>query len=548
MVTHEEEADATLRALPTPVHRSSALKVQELTGQFPWEIADFCTETKWDSKLLQKFVLLILNCFPERLRRAEELSRAEVKRLRTAIYQQIEPKPFTKRLCLSQTDIQGAQRALKRSALQQPHPANDEANTQTPITASKDSANQRKRSLSTSNSKPSATKRVHIQQEQDDPPAFSTRSYTRSNGDSISTKPAESKSPAKFQRPPSGSNKVDMTDEEEGEGDEEDEEGEGGKGGKDDDDDDDEEEEEEEKGSDKEQNQEVIEVHDSSEETLDLDQDSSPEHRDVEEPTVSSEDIPYQDHAQDLSIVHGEVEGEQPIIKSNPSQATTYSTLAPRPSSDGKVLVAQLSMSDKEIADTFRRNISFIATRLQTANDKRLKDVGTEYELCARKRQKAFDATVLLIRQLGQLSSDRAKIEEDVKKVDFTVEKTTASLVAYQELQAAGGGMRQISDMLDAALREAISERVRAVETCSTYDLRINNTIKERDEAKASVTRLDANLKEISQRRMNLQRSGEQTFQCNIRMSIDARDEDGHLFGDLTIPLEAIAREEGPLS
>ncbi|CAF3562317.1 unnamed protein product [Fusarium graminearum] len=103
---------------------------------------------------------------------------------------------------------------------------------------------------------------------------------------------------------------------------------------------------------------------------------------------------------------------------------------------------------------------------------------------------------------------------------------------------------RQISDMLDAALREAISERVRAVETCSTYDLRINNTIKERDKAKASVTRLDADLKEISQRRMNLQRSGEQTFQCSIRMSINARDEDGHLFGDLTIPLEAIDREQ----
>lgn len=173
--------------------------------------------------------------------------------------------------------------------------------------------------------------------------------------------------------------------------------------------------------------------------TLDLDQDqdhvedSSPEHRD-EGPNVGSEDIPYQDHAKDLSIGHGEVEREQPIIESNPSQATTYSTLAPRSSSGEKVLMAQLSMSDKEIADTFRRNISFIVTRLQAANDKRLKDVETKYELCARKRQKAFDATVLLIRQLGQLSSDRAKIEEDVKKVDFTVEKTTASLVAYQEL------------------------------------------------------------------------------------------------------------------
>ncbi|KAF5238403.1 hypothetical protein FAUST_5460 [Fusarium austroamericanum] len=528
MVTHEEEADATLRALPTPVHRSSALKVQELTGQFPWEIADFCTETKWDSKLLQKFVLLILNCFPERLCRAEELSRAEVKRLRTAIYQQIEPKPFTKRLCLSQTDIQGAQRALKRLALQQSQPENDE-------TASKDLVNQRKRSLSTSNSNPSATKRVHIQQEQDDPPAFSTRSYTRSNG--------YLKSPTKFQRPPSGNNRVDTTDDKEDE-----EGGEEGEGEDEEEEDEEENEKEKESGKDQDQEQATIEVHDSSEETIDLDQDSSPERRDVEKPTVSSEDIPYQDHAKDLSIGHGEVEGQQPIIESNPSRATTYSTLAPRPSSDGKVLVAQLSMSDKEIADTFRRNISFIGTRLQAANDKRLKDVETEYELCARKRQKAFDATVLLIRQLGQLSSDRAKIEEDVKKVDFTVEKTTASLVAYQELQAVGGGMRQISDMLDAALRDAISERVRTVETCSTYDLRINNTIKERDEAKASVARLDADLKEISQRRMNLQRSGEQTFQCNIRMSIDARDEDGHLFGDLTIPLEAIAREEGPSS
>lgn len=546
MVTHEEEADTTLRALPTTAQRSAALKIHRLTGQFPWEIVDFCTETKWDVKLLEKFILLILNCF------AGKLSRADVKRLRSAIYQQIEPKPFAKRMCLSQTDIQGAQRELKRSALQQSHPEKDE-------TASKDPANQRKRSLSSSIS--SAAKRVRIQ-EQDDPPAFSTRSYKRSNGDPISTKPAESKSPAKFQRSPIGNNRVDTTD------DEEDEEGEG-----DDDDDDDE---EEEKENDKEtqqdgdvietdqndndkakQNLEVIEVHDSSEETLDLDQDqdhvqdSSPEHRDVEEPAVGSEDIP---------IGHGEV--EQPIIEPNPpsqatacstpvpkpsSQATTYSTLAPRPS-DGKVLVAQLSMSDKDIADIFRRNISFIATRLQSANDKRLKDVETEYELCVRKRQKAFDATVVLIRQLGQLSSERAKIEQDLKKVDFTVEKTTASLVAYQELQAAGGGMRQISDMLDAALREAISERVRAVETCSTHDLRINNTIKERDEAKASVTRLDADLKEISQRRMKLQRSGEHTFQCNIRMSIDARDEDGHLFEDLTFPLEAIAREEGPLS
>ncbi|UZP39177.1 hypothetical protein NXS19_006993 [Fusarium pseudograminearum] len=435
MVTHEEEADTTLRALPTTAQRSAALKIHRLTGQFPWEIVDFCTETKWDVKLLEKFILLILNCF------AGKLSRADVKRLRSAIYQQIEPKPFAKRMCLSQTDIQGAQRELKRSALQQSHPEKDE-------TASKDPANQRKRSLSSSIS--SAAKRENDKETQQD-------------GDVIET---------------------DQNDNDKAK-----------------------------------QNLEVIEVHDSSEETLDLDQDqdhvqdSSPEHRDVEEPAVGSEDIP---------IGHGEV--EQPIIEPNPHLKLRLV----RPQYQNPHLKLRLIRPWHQGPLT-ERNISFIATRLQSANDKRLKDVETEYELCVRKRQKAFDATVVLIRQLGQLSSERAKIEQDLKKVDFTVEKTTASLVAYQELQAAGGGMRQISDMLDAALREAISER-------------------ERDEAKASVTRLDADLKEISQRRMKLQRSGEHTFQCNIRMSIDARDEDGHLFEDLTFPLEAIAREqESPL-
>ncbi|CEI62344.1 hypothetical protein FVEN_g12040 [Fusarium venenatum] len=61
----EEETDPIFQSLETPAQGTAALKIKRVTGKFPWEILDqLCSETKWTTKLLEKFVEVINKCFP----------------------------------------------------------------------------------------------------------------------------------------------------------------------------------------------------------------------------------------------------------------------------------------------------------------------------------------------------------------------------------------------------------------------------------------------------------------------------------------------------
>ncbi|GKU07781.1 hypothetical protein FLAG1_09769 [Fusarium langsethiae] len=201
-----------------------------------------------------------------------------------------------------------------------------------------------------------------------------------------------------------------------------------------------------------------------------------------------------------------------------------------RPSSARKALVAHLSMTDKEIADRFRKNISFITSRRQFTNDKKLKELEAEYERCARELQEAHDLRAL----------------EELKKVKFRMEKTAAALAPHQELENAGSSVTQIFDMLKAALEDAKSDYQRTLESFMTCEDKVSTVTTELDETVRSVSRLDAKFKEVAQLKLHLEQnfSAERFFQYNIRMATDARNEDGHLFGDLTFHLEVVVRQQ----
>ncbi|RGP74600.1 hypothetical protein FSPOR_1177 [Fusarium sporotrichioides] len=493
----EIETDTTFQGLKTAAQRSAALRIHRLAGKFPWEIVDFCTETRWDIKLLDKFAALIHTCF------AGKLSSPDAKRLQTTIFEKIKLNPIRKRMCLLQSDIQEAQHELRRSVLQQT-PLEDHGGTSTPTPPSISAAasNKTKRPLTTSES--SEPKRARAEKEEEDvesAPAFATRSSRRLRSDSTDVTPAKEpkhpaniRDPSKKQESAVDSGKEEQLQQDDGEKDE--------------------------NGSQEQNKQEngEPEVAGKPEDTLDQahGKDSSTEHHNVEELIVDA----------------------GPLSKDQTSKA-------PQPSPARKALVAHLSMTDKEIADRFRKNISFIACRRQFTNDKRLKELKTEYERCTQELQEAQDLRASRNNQKAQSFSVYNKALEELKKSTFRLEKTGAALAPYQELENAGSSVTQIFDMLKAALEDAKSDYQRTREYYMTYKSRADTAIEELDEAESSVTRIHARRQELAHL-MDLEQnfSAERNFQCNIRMATDARNEDGHLFGDLTFCLEAVVRQQ----
>jgi DNA repair exonuclease SbcCD ATPase subunit len=147
--------------------------------------------------------------------------------------------------------------------------------------------------------------------------------------------------------------------------------------------------------------------------------------------------------------------------------------------------------------------------------------------------------------QLREVSAAHDKAKEELEKIAFRREKTAAALAPYQELKAVGGSVTQIFDMLEVALEEAEFDHRRGLESYTTLDKKLNTLLKELNELAKSVVSTKAKLDEATQLKTDFEQSQSagRKFRCSIRMTTDARNEDGHLFGDLTFDFEAIARQ-----
>ena len=125
------EEDDTYQDLETAAQKSVARKVYRLTCEWPWDISPSCSQTKWDTSLLEKLVNLLIECFPERV---GQLGLIEMRQLRTEIKSQLETKPHNEQKALSMTDLEAVRRGLlnKRST-QNPNGPSKTTTTTTPM-------------------------------------------------------------------------------------------------------------------------------------------------------------------------------------------------------------------------------------------------------------------------------------------------------------------------------------------------------------------------------------------------------------------------------
>ncbi|RGP81270.1 hypothetical protein FLONG3_652 [Fusarium longipes] len=490
------DTDATFRKLETPAQRSAALRIHQLAGKFPWQIVDFCTETKWDVKLLDKIITLIITCFPGKL------TDPDIKRLRSAIFQQIEPKPIKKRMCLLQSDIHEAQRELKRSTAPQP----------TPTTKTK-------RSLSVNQSPRGCYKR--FRSEEPSPPTAATRASRRLKGEPTDTPTGE----LRLRRTVGGINaRV------------------------------------------REERQKVLEAQDLhnrrnadtedgqlQNDTLNAtpvnDQDGTGEAGEQSDDGLEAVDN-LEDNLDDADTSAGYHDKEEMILVPTPRPRTRVDQTSPEttPSSSNAraVFFAEFSMTDKEIADKFRENVSSITSRLHFVDHRKLKDLEAVHQRCQQEYEKACDFVETLGAQLRQVSIAHGNARKGREKTDFKREKTATALASYQELEAAGDSDTQILAMLKAAFEQAESNHRTALKSCSTLAEKVSAMAKERDEAAKSAVSAKAELEDAEQRKINFQQKipAERKFHCTIQMATNDGSDDGCFLADLTFDFWATGRQQ----
>ncbi|KAL4731988.1 hypothetical protein ACLX1H_000990 [Fusarium chlamydosporum] len=506
------ETDATFHMLETAAQRSAALRIKRLAGEFPWEIVNFCTETKWDIKLLDKFAALIHTCFPG------QLSSLDTRRLRSAILGQIEPKAINKRTNLLQSDLQAAQNELRRAIMKENQRHNHHGpSTQGSTTMPKTTDKRKKRTVSTSKpSEPASSKRVRLEPES--PRAVMTRSSRRLRGDTIDTTPHTPKATIDGNSTKDeGSFEVAVTVK--GNGNE----------------------------PEKMPEDENTPVKDQ---INDIKNQEATEYPGVEA-VDHSEGSPVDDHGK---VAPNEYHGVEDLILDSCPPSQTSGDPSPLPevlsnprssATARKALVAQLSMTDKEIGDRFRKNISFIASKLQFVNNKKMKALETEYERCQREYRTAYEVVEKLGRQLQEVHALHEQAKEELAKASFRQEKTAAALVPYRELQAAEGSVTQIFELLQNAVDEADTAYQKALNTYASVSNHFETIKQELEEAKKPFEAARTKLEESAQLKVNFEQnqSTERRFQCSIRMVTNVRDEDGHLFEDFTFDLESLVRQ-----
>ncbi|KAJ4127817.1 hypothetical protein NW768_008093 [Fusarium equiseti] len=476
------EEDAKYNALENAAQKSAARKIWRLTGEWPWNIIPDCSRTRWTLSLLGKLVALLIECFPTQV---GQLRHMEMRRLRAELKSQLDSKPRNEQKALSVTDLDAVRRELlKKKTTQTPNGSSKTSVMTTPTIS--DSAKKRRLSA-TNRSEPTTTKRVRINES---PPASATRSSTRfRQNESIDARPAIS------ERPVNGHTSLGfaLTDDEEI----------------------DEEEAQDETQLSQRPDDEMEDPGETNQESgAAVEEDSPTSYLDMEEPP-------------------GANQNSTPRTSTRPQPTST-----PR-----KPLVAEFSMSDKQIVDILRKNIALIASKKQSTDNQKLKDLQDEDDRCALAYEEAIQETMTMYGTLNTLRKSCEAADNDVQKAEKIRNKTADSLKPYQDLVNEGDGDAQ----LFAMLKNKVSQAEAALERAKRSREQIKKNLDVVDkQAKAKLKAADL-CKDKWNEAQELKKAAEQNysvFGCTLTFRTDARDDEGHPFKDIFFQFKATVKEQ----
>ena len=473
------EEDDTYQALENAAQRSFAKRVYRLTCELPWDISPSCSQTKWDTSLLEKLVNLLTECFPKRV---GQIGLIEMRQLRTEIKSQLETKPHSEQRALSMIDLEAVRRRLlnKRST-QNPSGSSKTTTTFTPI-----NVDSMKRNVSAASlSEPSTTKRAR---NNGISPASATRSSTRLRqqtqnidaGRTMSDRPVNDNTSAKFA----------LADQEE---------------------------------ADEEDVQDQIDILGDTDDSGETNQESD----EAEEDSPTSYEV-LPDTAPpspDRNSTPGTSTGPQPI------------------STTRKSLVAEFSMSDKQIVDRLRNHITSIASKKQDTNNQKLKELQDEVDRCALAHDKAEQETRAMHGTLDAMKISYEDASKEVRKAENIQNKSFKALVPYRELIDEGEGDAQLFEMLKDKLTQAGLNLIEVQRTRDQMKRDLEVVKKQANAKSAAAGQCKDKWSEANQ----LQKAHEQKdsgFQCTVTFSTDARDEEGQRFKDIFFDFKATVKQQ----
>ncbi|KAF5656766.1 hypothetical protein FHETE_10815 [Fusarium heterosporum] len=409
-----------------------------------------------------------------------QLSSLDTRRLRSVLMSSVERKDLDKRQILLQSDVVYALTELKK--------ADSRHDNKTPRSAKK-----RGRPPST-NKQTESPKRVRVKEET---PRAVTRSSGRLRGDSsINVTPLSPQTPVPIKDVDEGLTiaAIDDTDMEDN----------------------------------------TIEVEQPD------DDETEEEQQDDQVATAISEEL--QESARQNDFLNDYHDVEESILDTAPTSTPTPSFAEGlNTSSARRIQVAVLDMTDEELGNRLRQNLSLMATRMQNARDRRQAELEAVYEeakLVFEKANQSLD-DLLEAHETLRLAHESATADTDKARVKH--EKATAVIKLAQEL-GADGAMETLLQTLEEAQQD--QENAEAVQEIALQ--MVSNRRKEVEAARRAVDDAKTNLFEVDRLLTNFmnEQLQERRINCTITMGADASNEDGNNFGDLTFKLAAAIRQQ----
>ncbi|KAM0542355.1 hypothetical protein ACHAPJ_012820 [Fusarium lateritium] len=513
--------DNVFNGLGTQLQRDKALLIRQLAGKFPWEMLPACcSETNWTQSLLDKFSYYIFQLY------AGPMNDQQLRELRTALADKLEIEDMTgrKRLTLdilrhaynqlkraaagpASSNRRSSQRHTRRSSINEPTSA--ETTRRTSSSSRLDSA----RASGTKRSRPEQESPTHV---------MGTRSSKRLRAETPPnvTAPESPKTPETSRmRRVRAFTEPDENDEEENSAED------NVNVENDDEDDGDEDNGDEEEGND-EDGDDDTEEDDETEE--------HPEAQDIQQSSAG------QDDTNDEST---ETHDAEDTALDSATAATTQSDPEQSSASPARTTqVAELSMTDEDIANRIHRYIGSIVNRQRTTAAMKLCSLKADHK----KLKQAYAATDGGVNgaRLGLAAANQRVMQLSVQLETANSEcgRANEALAAIEKLTLKSDilstEMQRTVDNALANYEEILTEKETASQLVTDAERRVEDAKKLANGAR---TKLHENEKLIED--LKARESVERQFKCVIRVETDARDdESGEKYPEYELSFDSVMR------
>jgi hypothetical protein len=212
-----------------------------------------------------------------------------------------------------------------------------------------------------------------------------------------------------------------------------------------------------------------------------------------------------------------------------------------------KIQVAELEMTDEEIGNRFRHNLSLIATRLQNARDRKLAELDAICDSASLVYEEACKTVDDQLARLEDLRVVHGRATESFEKARMKFDNTAAAIKLLEEAETDGDSMAEVTAPLQQVLEKALEIYQQAEADQDSAIEEMSKSLKTIEDGKESIDAANAKLDEADKLRTMFKQDQlyERKIKCTITMETDVRDDDGNLFGDLTFEFDAAVRQRG---